>query len=201
MLGPVYQQSDFAKALLNLLPRGRVWPRDADSVMSAFWMAMAGTPKRNSDAALGLLNDSPPFSLAQMLPEWEATLGLPDLCAPANQSVQQRVQAVIAKLSATGGQTTAYFLSIAAALGYEGVTITEDAPGRCGITTCGEPCNGLVGWYFVWTVNAPSLAVIFAQCGLAHCGDPLYGLQDNELECTLNHYTPAHTLVLYTGHA
>lgn len=186
---------------MNLLPRGRVWPRDPDSTQFAFWNAMAGTWKRNSDAAIGLLNDSPAFSLNQMLPDWEATLGLPDDCAPAGQSIQQRVQAVVAKFTAMGGQSAAYFIALAEAMGYPGVTITQYAPARAGRSHCGDPCGGLVGWFFVWTVNAPTLAVIYAACGIAHCGDPLYGLQANELECTIEKYAPAHTVVLFSGHA
>ena len=201
MLGPVFAQSDFQQALMNLTPQGRVWPRDPDSTQYAFWNAMAGTWKRNSDSAIGLLNDSPPFSLDQMLPDWESTLALPDDCAPAGQSTQQRVAAVIAKLSALGGQSVAYFIALAEAMGYPNVTITQYAPARCGRTTCGEPCAGLVGWFFLWVLNAPTLPVTYAACGIAHCGDPLYSLQGTELECTIERYAPAHTVVLFSGHA
>ena len=201
MPGPQFSQSDFQQALLNLLPRGFVWPRDPDSVQYNFWNAMAGTWYRNSVAAVNLLNDSPPFSLNQMLPDWEMTLGLPDDCAPANQSIQQRVQAVIAKFSSNGGQSVNYFISLAEAMGYTDVTITENAPARCGITTCGEPCAGSEGWYFLWELNAPNIPVIYAACGISHCGDPLYSLQASELECTIERYAPAHTVVLFSGHA
>lgn len=200
MPGTVYQQQDFATALQNLLPRGKVWPRDPDATMTAFWAAMAGTWKRLSDAALGIANDSPPFQLNQMLPEWEYTLGLPDDCAPANQSVQQRVAAVVAKFSAGGGQSVQYFINLATAMGYTGCTITQNAPARFGRTRFGSPYGG-PGWFFLWTLNAPNIPVIHAEFGVSHFGDPYYSLQGNELECTIERYAPAHTVVLFSGHA
>lgn len=199
MPGQIYSQQDFTNALLNLLPRGRVWPRDPDSTMFAFWEAMAGTWKRNSDAAIGLANDSPPFSLNQMLPEWELTLDLPDDCAPAGQTIQQRVNAVVTKFAASGGQSAAYFIALAEALGYANVTITQYAPFRVDRSTVETPLYD-EGWFFVWTLNAPDLPVVYFTVDITTVESPLYSLQGDELECTIEKYKPAHTIVLFSGH-
>lgn len=200
MVGPVFTATDFATAFQKLLPRGKAWPRDPDAVQTQFWMAMAPTYQRQTAAALALLLDSPAFQLNQMLPEWEAALGLPDICAGPNPSLEQRVAQVVAKFTLQGGQSVAYFIALAAKIGYPGVTITQYAPARAGRSHCGDPLCG-PPWAHTWLVTAPTIPVFYAACGISRCGDPLYDLGANELECTINRYAPAHTIALYAGHA
>lgn len=200
MPGSIFSSADFLAALQALLPRGKAWPRDPDAVQTEVADALSPTYARQSAASNGLLLDSPPFQLDQMLPEWEATLGLPDPCAGEAQSHAQRVSQVLAKLSGPGGQSVAYFIQLAALLGYANCTITTYAPFRCGRSDCGDPLGG-VGWFFVWLLNAPDLPVTYFQCGQSTCGDPLYALGGDELRCTINRYAPAHTVVLYSGNA
>lgn len=200
MLAPFFSNSDFLAAFQKLLPRGYAWPRDSDAVMTKFWSSMAPVYARQSQDSSNLLLDSPVFQLNQMLPEWEQTLGLPDPCAGASPSLAQRVAQVVAKLSIPGGQSVQYFIDLAETLGYPGVTITEYSPAAAGRARCGDPCGG-APWAHVWLVTAPTLPVFYAECGISRCGDPLYDLVGDELKCTINRYAPAHTIVLYAGHA
>lgn len=196
MLAPNFSQADFTAAFQKLLPRGLVWPRDPDAVQTEFWSAMAPTYVRNSVAAAGLLQESPAFNLNQLLPEWEATLGLPDPCAGESQSLAQRVAQVVARFANTGGQSIQYFLDLAESLGYVDVVITEYKPARAGHSRCGDPDCG-EPWAFVWLVTA-ALSVSYARCGISRCGDPLYSINGADvLECNINRYKPAHTYVLF----
>lgn len=187
-------------ALQNLLPQGRVWPRDPDSVQADFWQSIAGSFKRVCDAAGFLLVDAFPSTTEFLLPEWEETLGLPDPCVVGPQTIAQRVAAVVAKFTDSGGQSAAYFIALSAALGYPGVTVINHAPFRTGHSRCGDPV-GSEDWIFVWTLNAPTVPVSYFRCGTAHCGDPLYSLGGPELRCTTERYAPAHTKVLFSDHA
>ena len=123
---------------------------------------------------------------------------MPDNCVTAVQSFSQRVAAVRAKLTAIGGQSAAYFIQLAAALGYPDAVVTNYAPFRAGRSHCGSTL-GLSEWFFYWTIYIPSLAVTYFECGLSACGDPLWTIAGNTLECTIKKYAPAHTVVAVTG--
>jgi uncharacterized protein YmfQ (DUF2313 family) len=199
MTGPVFTSAQFLSALQKLMPPGYVWPRDPDAVQTQVLSALVPTYAREVQAANALLNDSPAFNLDAMLPEWEETLGLPDPCAGEAQTVQQRVAQVIAKFSQSGGQSKAFFIALAGALGYPNVTITEYAPFRAGISTAG----GLVAdasWAFAWTITSPTVPAIYFTAGHGSAGDPLYSLNNGVLKCNIDERSPAHTVTLYGGY-
>ncbi len=198
MAAPIYTVEDIQSALQALLPRGRVWPRDPDTVQADFWKAVAGTYKRNSDAAAALLTDVFPGTTEFLLPEWEETLGLPDPCVVSAQTIAQRVAAVVAKLAHSGGQSIEYFVTLANILGYPDSTITQYAPFRAGRSHCGDRLGG-EDWFFVWTFDSPDLPVTYFRAGASTAGDPLYSLGGPELRCAIQRFAPAHTNVLFSG--
>lgn len=194
MLAPNYSAADYLQALLALLPRGRVWPKDPDSqqvkVLSGFTPAF----ERLTGRANNLLIDAFPGTTYELLPEWESTLGLPDPCAGEAPTIQLRVAQVVARLTATGGQSIAYFKAIAAALGYA-ITITQFVPSRFG-----KPFGSLFGgieWAFAWQVNAPTFTVTHAQFG-GSFGTAFASWGNNVLQCELQSYAPAHTIVNFS---
>lgn len=198
MSAPAFSVADFTGMMQRLLPRGYVWPRDPDAVQTQVLTGLAGTPKRLTDAAAALLVDAFPSTAVNLLPEWEETLGLPDPCAGEAPTIEGRQQQVVAKLSLPGGQSQAYFIALAAKLGYAGCTITQYAPFRAGRSRCIDPC-GVTGWFFVWTFNIPTLPVSYFNA-LSSCTDPLYTLDGgDDVECTIRNYAPAHTNVLFSG--
>lgn len=74
--------ADYQAALQALLPHGRVWPREPDAVQSRVAAGLAQTAARLHARANYLLRDAFPLTPLELLPEWEATLGLPDECSP-----------------------------------------------------------------------------------------------------------------------
>jgi len=74
--------ADYQAALQALLPHGRVWPREPDAVQSRVAAGLAQTAARLHARANYLLRDAFPVAPLELLPEWEATLGLPDECSP-----------------------------------------------------------------------------------------------------------------------
>lgn len=191
---PTYQAADFLAALQAMMPRGKVWPRDADAVQTQALDGHAKPFATHSARANNLLVDAFPASTEELLPEWEETLGLPDPCAGEAPTIQLRQAQVLARFTAIGGQSAAYFISLAATLGYE-ITITQFAPFRFG-ETFERPLYG-VAWAFAWQVNAPTFSVERFQFGVDTFGDPFSYWNNNVLQCELQRYAPAHTYLLF----
>jgi uncharacterized protein YmfQ (DUF2313 family) len=194
MPAPNYSASDYLQALQALLPRGRVWPRDPDAIQTQVLSGFTPEFARVTARANNLLVDAFPGTTYELLPEWEATLGLPDPCAGSSPSTQQRVAQVVARLTATGGQSVAYFGAVAAALGYA-ITITQFSPSRFG-RPFGLPFGG-TAWAFAWQVNAPTFTINRLQFG-GSFGTPFASWGNNVLQCELQRIAPAHTTLLFS---
>jgi uncharacterized protein YmfQ (DUF2313 family) len=194
MLAPDLTADDFLAALQALMPRGRVWPRDQDAIQTKTLAGCAPTFARHAARSKNLITDGFPASAYELLPEWESSLGLPDPCAGEAPTVQQRRAQVVARFTATGGQSIAYFTAVAAALGYA-ITITQFAPSRFG-RPFGRPFGGNA-WAFAWQVNAPTFTVNGLQFG-GSFGSPFSSWGNNVLQCEIAAYAPAHTTVLFS---
>ncbi len=192
---PVYSATDIQQAMLRLLPRGRVWRRDPGSNLSAMFLALAPTYVRNMAAAAQVLIDASPATTQNLLAEWEASLALPDGCTAANPSVEQRQAAVRAKWGARGSLTIAYFVALAANLGFA-VTITEFAP-----FAVDQPCDQALcepEWSYVWEVNAPEVVTFYFAVDGSGVDDPLELYDAGELVCRIRADAPAETIVYFT---
>jgi uncharacterized protein YmfQ (DUF2313 family) len=135
-----------------------------------------------------------PCSTRQLLPEWEATLGLPDPCIGHLGNLQMQQQLVCVKFVARGGQSKQYFIDLAAKLGYE-ISITEFAPFRAGINRAGDPVYGS-GWAHVWRITARS-PIVYFLAGKSTAGERLRQWGDPLLQCVMDAIKPAHTVLLF----
>ena len=199
MIAPVYSAEDFLKALQNLLPRGVVWSRSSDSVLTGTLSGLAPVWARHVARNNNLLVDAFPTTSFDLLSEWESTLGLPDPCAGASPTLQGRRNQVLARLTTNGGQSIDYFVSYAANLGYT-ISIKEYTPLRCGQQRCGDPV-GSQDWAHAWSILSPENTVTLFKSGLSGAGEPLESWGNAVLECELNEIKPAHTVLtfIYTG--
>jgi uncharacterized protein YmfQ (DUF2313 family) len=192
---PSYTAEDFRDGRVALLPPGRAWPRDLDAPIVRFLAALARGDQRLAARAAQLLVDAFPGTTLELLPEWEESLGLPDPCAGAAPTIEQRRAQVVARLISTGGQSIPYFVAVAAALGFA-ITITEPGPFRAGISRAGDSDFG-DAWPNVWQVNSPLDTVTFFRAGHGAAGEPLAVWGNAVLECELKRLSPAHTLLLF----
>ncbi|WP_145483118.1 YmfQ family protein [Yersinia aldovae] len=191
-----YSVDEYTAALQSLMPGGLVWPKILDGTQTSTLRALARTYQRSDEDARDLLDAAFPSTATAMLPEWEATLGLPDLCAIGEiESIIQRQRAVVAKLFGIGGQSVAYFIQVAAALGYT-ISITQYRQACAGMSVCGDALNG-EEWPFTWLITAPETTLNYAQCGLTYCGDPLRSWGNKQLECRLTVLNPSHTILKF----
>jgi len=186
--------ADFLQAFLKLLPRGRVWSRDLGSVQNRTLLGLNTSYETNTARANQLLVDAFPGTAYELLPEWESTLGLPDPCAGPAPTIQARRAQVVARLTATGGQSVPYFIELAATLGYT-VTITQFMPSRFG-KRFGTPFGGR-DWAHAWEINAPSFSVNKLRFGDSF-GVPFAYWTNNVLQCELLALKPAHTILNFS---
>ena len=182
--------------LQALLPQGGAWPRESEAVLTRALHAFADEMARLDARGDDLLEEIDPRTTVELLADWERVAGLPEDCAPAVVlSTEERRAALVAKLANSGGQSRAYFIELARALGFE-ITITEFDPSVCGEMQCGEELQG-EAWATAWRVNAPLFSPVQFICGAGACGDTLGGATNAPLECAFGHLKPAHTFLFF----
>ncbi len=184
---------DYLAQLQALLPHGPAWPRDAGATLTKLLQAMADELVRVDGRAIQIIEEADPRTTNELLADWERVAGLPDSCVTAAQSTAQRRAALHAKLTTLGGQSTAYFIALAASLGYT-VTITEFDQHTVN-DDVNHPMYGQP-WQFAWQVNAPqdTVGTLSVTDTVA---DPLAWWGNELLECVIRRIKPAHTHVLF----
>lgn len=198
----------YRRALQQLLPFGLAWPREPDAVLTRLLAGLAEVFARIHARATVLLGEGFPLSATETLPEWERDAGLPDVCsAGVATTLEDRRHTIEARLTGVGGQTPAYFIRLAATLGYE-ISVTEYRAFRCGLSPLG---GALAGGHMLgggnlthhWRVTVHGPRASRFATGLSRLGnEPLLALSRAEdLECLLQRHKPAHTIltVSYEG--
>ncbi len=191
-----YSPADLFGVLQRLLPRGRIWPRDPDSVQSGLLATLTPTYARLLARDNNLIVDAFPRTTVELLPEWEASLGLPDPCSGLDPTIATRQARVFARFAYSGGQSVPYFVAYAAQFGFL-ITIQEFIPARYGQAVYGSPYYGS-DWAYVWRVHASAITVTPAQYGKAYWGDPYSTWATTALPCELNRIKPAHTVLQFS---
>jgi uncharacterized protein YmfQ (DUF2313 family) len=186
----------YREQLQALLPVGPAWDPELAPEIDAILGGMATELARIEGRVVDLVGEMDPATTAELLGDWERVAGLPDKCAGTLETtVQGRRNALLAKLNATGGQSKAYFIALAAALGYQ-ITIEEFHPFQAGRAAAGDILtNG--GWRFTWRVHAPEVTVIPFRAGRSAAGEQLRAWGNDTLVCKLRQLAPAHTVVLF----
>lgn len=163
--------------LQALLPPGPAWTREAEADLTALLDALAVELTRIDSRGEDILDEADPSTTSELLEEWEEMVGLPEDCADLAETEDERRAAVVAKLTARGGQSEQYYADIAEALGIE-ITYTYFTPFRAGISCAGDRVYS-TAWRHVWQVNVEE------------------GDLSDILECMLTSRKPAHTTVIF----
>jgi uncharacterized protein YmfQ (DUF2313 family) len=204
---------EYAQAFNGLLPTGPAWPRDPERVIQKVIAGLSGIwgDPFETLAALLLTQESDPRSTVILLSDWERAFGLPDPCVAEPLTLTARQAALVAKMTMLGGQSRAFFIALAIALGYS-ITITEYSPFICGVSRCGDS-SGIFNpedptrqrWQlgppeirYYWTVHVGALRLTYFRAGQSQAGDRLLTIAlATDLECVIRRYAPAHTIVLF----
>jgi uncharacterized protein YmfQ (DUF2313 family) len=189
--------ADYLRQLQALLPPGPAWPRDDAATLTRLLASLSQELARVDGRALQLIEEADPRTVAELFADWERVAGLPDACAVAfggDQTVAQRRAALVGRLTTLGGQSPAYFVGLAAALGYA-ITITEFAEH----SVLDDVDHALYGaaWAFAWQVNTAINTVTTLTVESA-ADEPLAAWGNSLLECVIKRLAPAHSVVLFS---
>jgi uncharacterized protein YmfQ (DUF2313 family) len=211
----------YLHALQNILLKGKAWIRDESSRITQLLTGIAQEFARIDTRIDQVLDEADPRTTVELLDNWEAFAGLPDPCVVTDQSYQQRIAALVAKLLMLGGQSRQYFIDIAMNLGYTGITVNPLDPMRCSDPctdsllgekihlpwideflpmTCNDTCNDALNSaddVFVWQFNLPDDNATYVMTCNDPCDDALQSWGDEVIECRINQYKPAHTTVIF----
>jgi uncharacterized protein YmfQ (DUF2313 family) len=144
-------QSDYGLELRQLLPSGKVWPRDATTKLGAVTDGLGAEFSRLEQRGLDLIEEAYPDTTNEMLPDWERVAGLPDPAIPAPTAYDDRIAALLDRLVSRGDISPAGFVAIAARFGFT-ATVAYNAPFYADISHADEPLNpaDVVFW---WEMN------------------------------------------------
>lgn len=185
---------DYYRLLLSLLPPGKVYSRGGQGSMHDTLKALAQEFARIDSRIESLLDEADPRTTTEMLPDWEKALKLPEDGADLPDTVIERRRAIIGKLTGVGGQSRAFYIQLAASLGYA-ITITEFRP-----YTCMTPIDQGIhdeSARFTWMVNAPETTITEATCQ-STCVDPLRAWGNELLERSINKRKRASRTVVFS---
>lgn len=185
--------ADYLSQLQALLPSGAAWSRSSTAVLTRLLGAWSAEFARVDGRSGTLLNEADPRYTAEMLSDWERCLGLPDTCTGPLSTVAERRAAVVARLTGIGGQSPAYYIALAASLGYS-ITVTEFRPHTVDHDV-DSPIYG-TDWAHAWQVNA-ALNTVRELTVDDDVDMPLAAWGNQLLECAINRTKPAHSIVLF----
>ena len=192
----VLTEADYLKQLQDLLPPGPAWPRDDNAWLTRLLRALAAELARVDGRAWQLVEEADPRKTAELFADWETMAGLPDSCAIAfggEQTMAQRRAAIVGRLTTLGGQSAAYYIGLAAALGYT-ISITEFREHTVNDDVEHSLCSA--EWVFCWQVNA-ALSTVTDITVESTVEDPIVAWGNALLECVIKRLKPAHTTVLF----
>lgn len=184
--------------LLALLPPGWVWPTDPASTMGRVLSPLAAALSRIEGEAARLQGEAVgPREAVDLLEAYERLLaGAGDGIDTAGLSAADRQSVAHQRWIARGGQSPAYFIQLAAALGTT-ITITEQVASQCDLAECGDEITPDTE-AFVWIVSLPTDRLIDAECDVTECGDALGDIVLSICEPVIRAYRPAHTEVVFS---
>jgi uncharacterized protein YmfQ (DUF2313 family) len=147
-------EADYVDKLRQMLPPGPAFDLELEPDWAQLVAALAPELARIEAAGEALLLELNPATATALLPDWEAYLGLPDICTvPGSQTLDERRQAVLDKLTATGAPQLSYYRRLANQVGLA-TNIEEFRPARVGPTNAGDFLYG-DGWPWGWIASVP----------------------------------------------
>lgn len=190
-------ETDYLRQLQALLPPGPAWSKEDDAPTSRLLGALAAELARVDGRAWQLIEEADPRTTAELFLDWERVAGLPDACAEAfggEQTMEQRRNALVGRLTTLGGQSPEYFIGLAAALGYA-ITITEFR-----VHTVEDDVEHPLydeAWNFAWQINAALNSVTEITVD-STVEDPLAAWGNALLECVIERLKPAQSIVIFS---
>ena len=181
----------YSTILRKLLPVGDAWATQPGSVMAQVLDATGGALERAHNRMMDLVDEANPRQAAELINDWETHCSLPDGCAGQPNTLAERRDRVVARLTARGGQSKAFYIQMARDLGFD-IAVHEHKPFRAR-----SHCTAAINpdpWRHVVFVDGPAQTVRHMLCGSA-CNDALRSWGNQALECHMRRTLPGHALV------
>lgn len=194
-----YSAESYARQILALFPSGFAWDDARSGKLGDLARAMADELHRVDFRAGDLTTDWLPNQAIELLPDWERCLALPDNCYPdQSQNIGQRQAAAVEKFTRIGLQTPAYFVSLAAKLGYT-IIVEEFFPFAAGAGSAGGSVTD-EAWAYTWLVRVQGqqLEITSFTIGQSAVGEALRTWGNSLIECVINRQKPAHTVAIFS---
>jgi uncharacterized protein YmfQ (DUF2313 family) len=146
-------EADYLQQLRQLLPPGPAFDLELQPDWAQLVAALVPELARVDGNGEALLLELNPATATVLLPRWEGYLGLPDVCTvPGSQTLEERRQAVIDRLTATGAPQLSYYRKLGTQVGLA-VEIEEFRPARVGQVSVGDFLYGAdCSWSWVAAV-------------------------------------------------
>lgn len=184
----------YADLLARLLPPGPIWRVLAGAELEGLTLAIGDELARVHARLLALLDEADPRTATETIAAWERVLGLPDPALGQLATIEERRALVRARWTAHGGQSAAYYIGVAAALGVT-VTIRHRLRPMAAGDGAGAECWA-EAWRFGWIVSAPNGPIqAFRAGGLA--GYRVNDARLRVLELLIRRFAPAHTYPVF----
>ena len=147
-------EADYQQQLRQLLPPGPAFDLALQPDWAQIVAALAPELARVDGNGEALVLEMNPATATVLLPYWEGYLGLPDVCTvPGSQTLEERRQAVIDKLTATGAPQLSYYRKLGSQLDLP-MQIEEFREARVGSISIGDFLYG-AGWPWSWIASVP----------------------------------------------
>ena len=201
-MGVARSADDVQAELLALFPTGWAINTQPDGMVAKFMRPIANELADFEVQAEAQLLEVDQRQANFLLADYERVLG-PDPYGRDSTTVtiEQWRQIAYQRWTSRGGQSTAYFIALAASLGVT-ITITEKRTSACGRSRCGADRTAPTPAQFAWVVSLPRSVVQRARCGAAASGSAFLGLiEPNAVTPAILRDAPAQTqpIFSYTG--
>jgi uncharacterized protein YmfQ (DUF2313 family) len=165
------------------------------TVMQQYWAAYASVLEYLHQRACALLEEMLCATTVDLRGEWGADYGFPDPCLPYDTLCE--------KVRAEGGATCAYFVGLAARLGYaiECRDCGAGAEAGCAEASLDETCVCAPSVMLIRILRTASPALVAGEpfeagSAVAGCTPPCPPVPD-DLVCLINRLKPAHVKALF----
>ena len=173
--------NSYFRLIRALMPRGRAWSPDTGTLKEV--LQAEGYELARVDARVdSLLLERNTLTTTELLDEFKAEFGVPDGCTDVSAYTAAEMRTYLnAKLLTVGSLMPQYYIGLAEALGYTGVTIDVFTPFWSGLGVSGDPCgdqSNIFHWHINWTYDMTKP-----------------GQDGDDIDCIVQRFKPAHTVV------
>ena len=198
----------------NLLPFGRLWNPSEQPVFLKFITSVVTEFCRVDDRVDDMRTNLDPTTADEAIDLWQAFLALPDECTPDDQTLEEKQQQIVQKLTNVGGLSKTFYEFIATQLGFPDTTVKNWVNFVAGRARAGDPLTNYwdrhfvagsvagtqlqsIGWMFYFNVDLPASASEHFVAGSV-AGDPLRDFSNELLECTFRKIKPSYSGVTFS---